>query len=219
MKRIVIICEGETEQEFCNKILSSHFAQKGIYIDAPLIKHTNGGIVKWPILKKQIENTLKSEPQAYVTLMIDYYGLYKKDEFPGWESAMSIVNKNERISYVERLMTLDIEEDIRYRFLANIQLHEFEGLLFSDSTVFPQIIPEEDLIGISELNNTITEFQNPEMINTTKENSPSHRLLRIIRGYNKVVYGNIIAESIGLNTIRTKCPRFNNWLTRLEKVN
>lgn len=39
MKRIVIICEGETEQEFCDKSLSNHFNPKDIYIQAPRIKH------------------------------------------------------------------------------------------------------------------------------------------------------------------------------------
>ena len=50
----------------------------------------------------------------------------------------------------------------------------------------------------------------------TKTISPSHRLENIIKGYNKVVYGNIIAEAIGLECIRTKAPRFDAWLNRME---
>ena len=83
MKRIVIICEGETEQEFCDKSLSNHFNPKDIYIQAPRIKHSNGGIVRWDRLKRQIETTLREDRQAYVTLLIDYYGLYEKYKFPG----------------------------------------------------------------------------------------------------------------------------------------
>jgi hypothetical protein len=55
------------------------------------------------------------------------------------------------------------------------------------------------------------------MINDQRETSPSHRLERIILGYNKIVYGIILAEAIGLNNIRKKCPRFNTWLDNLEK--
>ena len=34
MKRIVVICEGPTEKEFCETILSPYFAPKGIYLNA-----------------------------------------------------------------------------------------------------------------------------------------------------------------------------------------
>jgi hypothetical protein len=53
------------------------------------------------------------------------------------------------------------------------------------------------------------------MINTSKETSPSHRLERIVQGYDKVVYGSYIAESIGLAKIRERCPRFNEWITKI----
>lgn len=50
------------------------------------------------------------------------------------------------------------------------------------------------------------------MINNSVETSPSHRLERIIKGYNKIVYGVCLAEAIGLAQIREKSPRFNRWL-------
>ncbi len=57
-----------------------------------------------------------------------------------------------------------------------------------------------------------------ELINENKETSPSARLERIIVGYNKVVYGNLIAEAIGLEKIREKSPRFNEWLNKIERI-
>jgi len=56
MSRVIIICEGPTEREFCNTILSPYFATLGIYIQAPLIKKTMGGIVKWSELKSKNGN-------------------------------------------------------------------------------------------------------------------------------------------------------------------
>lgn len=216
MKRVVIICEGETEQEFCEKTLRNHFSSKGIYIHAPRIKHSNGGIVRWDKLKKQIETTLREDRQAYVTLLIDYYGMYEKHQFPGWGDSLAIVNKNERMDFLEHRMRSDIDKDLCHRFIPYVQLHEFEGLLFCDIDIFKQLIPHDELLGLQELTEVISENPNPEMINNTIENSPSHRLSRIIKGYNKIVYGNIIAETIGLNVIRSKCPRFNNWLIQIE---
>lgn len=218
MKRLIVICEGETEQEFCNTILFPFFISNNIIIQAPLLKHSHGGIVRWDILKKQIEITLKADPKAYVTLLIDYYGLYKKHGFPHWDESEQYADKHLRMSFLENSMKEDIEDSIRYRFIPYIQLHEFEGLLFCEKDVFDQIIPKEDLIGHEELEETFASYSNPEMINSHKETSPSHRLARIIRGYSKVVYGNIIAESIGLSKIKTKCSHFNNWINTLLSI-
>lgn len=47
MQRIIIICEGETEREFCNSILKPYFAKNEFLIQSPLIKKSMGGIVNW----------------------------------------------------------------------------------------------------------------------------------------------------------------------------
>jgi hypothetical protein len=87
MKRIIIIGEGQTEQEFCNQVLKPFFIVNDISIENPTIKESHGGIVKWKVLKKQIENHLKQDNEAFVSLLIDYYGIYSKYDFPKWEEA------------------------------------------------------------------------------------------------------------------------------------
>ena len=72
MKRIIIICEGETEREFCQTILSPFLITKDIIVQAPLIKKTMGGLVNWNELKKQIVGHLKNDKNAYVTTLIDF---------------------------------------------------------------------------------------------------------------------------------------------------
>lgn len=215
MRRVIIICEGETEQDFCKTILYHHFIGLGLHIQPPLIKKTRGGIVKWDVLKKQIEGHLKEDSNAYVTTLIDYYGLYEKYQFPQWELAHTLVDKEAMMDSLEQGMRIDINNN---RFIPYMQLHEFEGLLFNDVNIFYQVIPKYELVGMQELNKTFSDYSNPEMINNNRQTSPSHRLQRIIKGYNKVVYGNIIAEAIGLLRIRQKCPRFNNWITNLENL-
>ncbi len=56
------------------------------------------------------------------------------------------------------------------------------------------------------------------MINNNRVTSPSRRLERVITGYNKIVYGDILAEAIGLSRIREKSPRFDNWIKTLEQL-
>lgn len=215
MKRVIVICEGQTEQEFCNTILNPYFSAMGVFLNAPIIKHSYGGIVPWQQFSKQIRLHLKSDKTAYVTTLIDYYGITEKHNFPRWEESKLIVDSNARMDFLENAMRDEMDDSVRHRFLPYIQLHEFEGLLFSDPAVFARVIPQEDLVGQDELRKTVEAFDNPEMINTSKQTSQSHRLERIIRGYDKVVYGNYLAENIGLNRIRERCPRFNAWVAAI----
>ena len=216
MKRIIIICEGPTELEFCKDVLSQHLSTKDIFIQTPLIKKSGGGIVPWPSLRKQIENHLLQDTQAIVTTFIDYYGIPDKFQFPGWGESKKIQDKYERMEFLQQAMIHDINPSLQHRFSPYLQLHEFEALLLSDIESLRSIIPASDFTNIIELTSTIKENPNPELINDTPGNAPSYRLKRSIIGYNKIVYGAILAEKIGIDRIRKKCPGFNKWVTEME---
>ncbi|MDR2084866.1 MAG: DUF4276 family protein [Bacteroidales bacterium] len=224
MKRVIIVCEGQTEQSFCNDVLIPYFSQFEIYLETPTIKKTHGGIVNWAALKYQIVKHLLEDKNAFVTTLIDYYGLYTHHEYPGWDEAEKKVNRNERMDILEREMTNDIQENLRHRFMPYIQLHEFEGILFSDISVFDRNFEEEEFLDYKYLESTIRENPNPELINNGTETAPSKRLSKIIDGYYsdnenlKVLYGALLAHDIGLNKIREKCPRFNNWIVQIENM-
>lgn len=217
MKRVIIICEGETEREFCKKVLAPHLIHLNIFIQAPLIKRSMGGIVRWTILKKEIETHLK-EPNVIVSTFIDYYGLYQKFNFPNWLNGEKIADKNARMDFLENAMKEDIADAINHRFIPYLQLHEFEGLLFNDIQLFYDQVPISELVGIEELKKTFADYENPEMINNNRDTSPSHRLKRIIKGYNKSLYGHYFAEAIGIAKIRAKSPRFNNWIENIITI-
>ncbi|MCK4920645.1 MAG: DUF4276 family protein [Bacteroidales bacterium] len=214
MIRIIIIGEGPTEQGFCNDVLQSVFNAQDKYIETPKIKKSQGGIVHWSNLKKQIELHLKNT-SVYVTTFLDYYGIKSKHEFPKWEEAKAIVNKSERITFLEQAMLEDIDESVRYRFIPYLQLHEFEGLLFSDISVIEEYFDDDEFNDHDYLIKTDSTFDNPENINDGKKTAPSKRLDRIIEEYSKVVYGSLLAQEIGLDKIREKCPRFNTWIEKL----
>lgn len=218
MKRIIIICEGETEQEFCKKTLSPHFLAQNILLSAPLIKKSKGGIVKWNTLKKEIQTYLQLDKSIFVTTLLDYYGIKPIHEFPDWEKSQKVVDKNQKMNVLESAMKADLPDAMRYRFMPYLQLHEFEGLLFNNIAVFHQNIAKNDLIGLEELEQTFQNYDNPEMINENKSTAPSYRLGRIIKGYNKIVHGNILAEAIGLHQIVAKSPRFSEWIEKMEGI-
>ncbi len=218
MTRIIIICEGPTEREFCIDVLQSYFNTKEIFINAPLIKKSGGGIVSWSNLKKQIENHLKSDRTAFVTSLIDYYGIEAKHQYPNWNEAHKIPQKSERMGVLEAAMYQQIDDSIRRRYIPYIQLHEYESLLFSDSSVYTRNFLLKEFRDKQTFDNIFTEFPNPEDINLGKTTTPSNRLLHHIIGYDKVVYGSILASEIGIFLLRSKCPRFNGWLSKIEEL-
>ena len=218
MKRIIIICEGQTEQEFCKDVLNPYFQTKRIQIQAPLIKKSMGGIVNWVVLKKEIETYLKQEPNVFVSLLIDYYGIKAKHTFPYWDEANKIPDKELRLTKLEAEMKKSVESSINYRFIPYIQLHEFEGLLFCNKDVFDSCFEKNEFSDYTYLTETLNRFSNPEDINDGNDTAPSKRLKRIISGYNKVVFGSMIAQEIGLKSIRKKAPRFNDWINKMEGI-
>jgi hypothetical protein len=218
LKRLIIICEGQTEKEFCKDLLQPFFFAKGISIETPLIKKSSGGIVHWKYLKSQIENHLKQDTKALVSTLIDFYGIYETHGFPNWKNATNIVDIEKRLEYIEAEMKKDLGDTFQYRFIPYIQLHEFEGLLFSDISVFDNNFEKNEFQDYAYMLKTIESFDNPEMINNSKVTAPSKRLERILKGYSKVVHGSLLAVEIGLEKIRSKCLRFNDWISRLENI-
>lgn len=216
MKRLIIVCEGQTEQSFCQNVLSPYFQAKGIVVEAPIIKQSGGGIVSWETLKRQLVAHLH-EGDAIVTMLIDFYGIKDSYQFPGWEEAKSIENSQDKMNGLFLDMSKDMPEELKSRFVPYIQLHEFEGLLFSDISAFKNnFMPVE--CDFDAIQSAIDEFETPEDINNTPETAPSSRLIASVTGYDKVLYGTILAEETGLGTIRSRCPLFNSWIERIEEA-
>lgn len=217
MKRLIIICEGQTEVEFCKILLVPMFAQKNIFVQTPLIKVSGGGIVKWPLLKKQIIKHLH-ETDVFVTTFIDYYGIHTWHLFPNWAESKAIADKGKRLDYIESSMKSALSKDISFRFIPYIQLHEFEGLLFNNIESFDANFKVSELKNRAALVKIIEEFPNSELINDSPQTAPSKRLDDLIDGYSKPVFGPLLAESIGLERIRLKSPRFDSWITNLTSL-
>ena len=124
MNRIIIICEGQTEQEFCNTLLQPYFNNQNITLQAPLIKKTMGGIANWTVLKREIETYLRREKDVLITTLIDYYGIKDSHGFPLWAEKQAIADKNQRLDELEAAMLADVDANLRPRFVPYMQLHE-----------------------------------------------------------------------------------------------
>ncbi len=216
MKRIHVLCEGQTESIFVNKVLRPYFTEQSIL----LIAHDLKGGFSYKSLKHTIIEWLNAEKSAYVTTMIDLYGMNKG--YPSYaETAQSNRPALEKVEVIEAAIKADILKTPRVyndKFIPYVQLYEFEALLFSD----PNILQE--WLGLkSNLPNNIfsvirNAFETPEDINDSPHTAPSKRILNILPSYDKVAEGFVIASDIGVQKIREECPHFNAWLKKLETL-
>lgn len=103
--------------------------------------------------------------------------------------------------------------------LPYVQMHEFEALLFTDPAAFEWVVGGWGEEAHQALIKVADAFENPELINDSPETAPSKRILQIFPHgtYSKTEHGPIIAEAIGIDTIRSKCPAFDAWVGQLQQ--
>ena len=105
------------------------------------------------------------------------------------------------------------------RFIPYFQIHEFEALLFSDplklETQFTDRTQE-----IHRLEIMACSFGNPELINDGHNTAPSKRIIAEIPEFEsrKASADPIVAEKIGLVTLRNRCRHFDEWISKLETL-
>lgn len=213
MNRIIVVVEGQTEEEFIKCVVGPYLSKYSIYI-TPIVVRTSknfkGGIVSYKKFKRDVELYIKQEKDVIVTSMIDFFRI--PVDFPFYDELGMIQNVFDKVRHLEKGMFQDISSD---RFIPYIQLHEFEALLFSDRNGFLEYIGasksnQERMI--EKIDAILDEYDLPELINSRPEFAPSKRIKKIFPEYNKVVFGTLIAEKIGMETIRAKCSRFDAWI-------
>jgi hypothetical protein len=225
MARLYLFAEGQTEQTFATNILSPHLARVGVYMHPPLliahakkkgIVHRGGGR-KYIPMKDDILRFLAQEKDrdVFFTTMIDLYAIHP--EFPGLDEAEKLRHSpDKRVEALERAFADDIGDP---RFIPYIQLHEYEAYLFSDPAQFGFFYEHQEK-AISALKTIADGKITPELINDGPHSAPSKRIIAEFPDYEdaKPVVGSQVAELIGLDVIRSKCPHFGAWLSRLEQL-
>ena len=208
MKRVIIYCEGASEETFINNILAPALLENGVLISATSF----GGVSKYSIIRKKIQNLCRSDKGAIVTTMLDYYGL--PQDTPGYHDSQKMVNDIYAcVEHVEAEMKKDIGEE---NCLPNLVMHEYEAFLFSDVQAFAYCDMVEKQL--AELRAVQDEYLTPEHINNSPNTAPSKRILKVYNEYDKVLEGYNIAKNIGLARIREKCKHFDKWVTMLENM-
>lgn len=225
MARLYLFAEGQTELTFASLVLRPHLANWGVYLHNPLLiahcrkkgKVHRGGGRRFESMQNDILRLLKQESASdvFFTTMIDLYALHKG--FPGTEEADRLrFDPYKRVECLETAWCDSIDDQ---RFLPFIQLHEYESMLLADVAKLAFFYDNAET-KIKALQQMVNGVQSPELIDDGAHTAPSKRIIAQFPEYEdaKTIVGPQAAQRIGLETIRSKCPHFDGWIKRLEKL-
>ena len=206
MIRLAIVVEGETEEEFVKAVLASHLRSRGVE-PQPIKPRGRGGNITVALLAEKMSKLQWNFD--HVTSLVDFYGFRGRQQGETVEDLEMRVNTD-----VTRLVGSDSD---RSRTFTYVQRHEFEGLLFSEVAAFSALLdlPSQS---VESLRGIRASFETPEDIDDGPTTAPSKRIMQLVPGYRKRLYGPLLAEEMGLQAMRAECPRFDSWVSRLESL-
>lgn len=201
-------------------VLSRHLATFNIAVAAPRIGTSGkkGGDVTLKRIRENVRDCLLQDRNSYCTTFLDFYGI--DGDFPGKKEAASKSRLSDKQgvvcnAFADKLaQTLD--EGPMRRFIPYVQMHEFEGLLFSDPDQLANELRKQDLA--PQFWAIRNDFATPEHIDDSPVTAPSKRIQKLFPRYRKVQMGERVARAITLRKIRQECPLFDAWLDKLENL-
>lgn len=222
MRRLVVVGEGQTEQDFVREVLCPALGVEQIFVSCQLIATSSiakGGVLSRDRVLKGLANTLKQHHDAYITTFFDLYAL--KPDLPGMDRAVTVADPIARAGLIGDALSQHVAADVGCqpgRFFAHIQPYEFEGLLFTDPANLCEIEPgwrrfAEPLQRVRE------SAVSPEHINDGPDTHPAARLgILASPAYRKRLHGPKAAARIGLDRIAAECSHFGAWLTHIRTL-
>ncbi|MFL1780771.1 DUF4276 family protein [Candidatus Hepatincolaceae symbiont of Richtersius coronifer] len=201
--KIGISVEGQTEAFFIKYVLSRYLRNHNIILGEPVVL---GGNVTFPRISSVL--SLLETQYDYVTCLYDFYGFDGKEEVDTYESLVGKI-KNDNIFR---------NKD---KIIPYIQMYEFEALLFSDINAMCKHFYNDpkEMEQCNRLLSAALAGKTPETINDSILTAPSKRIHRIFKRYKKSLYGYVIAQEIGVEKIKSMCPKFSNWIDNLIRLN
>lgn len=216
MHRIHLLVEGQTEENIGDAVFRPHLESLGWLVSVSILetkraasggKH-RGGVSHWSRINRDLQLLLASNFDV-VTTLIDYYGF--PSDAPGMMDRPA-AGAYERVAHVERALAEVVDDS---RFVPNLVLHETEAWVFAASGELAELAEDASLA--EDLRKMVDFAGGAELINDSPETAPSKRLVARMPTYMKTLHGPLAIEALGLPALRSRCPRLDSWMSRLEQ--
>jgi len=217
VKKVLLLVEGQTEEQFVTEVLRPDLRANRVELVPVLLKtkrvksggHFRGGVSTYAPVRRDTELLLADTSAVLVTSILDLYGL--PDDFPGaTQKASSAALWAEN---VERAWRQDIGST---RFRPYLSVHEFEAFAFVAPSLCTTVFSPTQARALDQVN---VQFDGKvENINDGPDTHPSARVAAIRPGYEKPVYGALIAIETGLDRLAAASPHFAGFLKMLRAL-
>ncbi len=220
-----VLCEGPTEDLFAKAVLKEYLQQFGIVVKPIILttskkKQTKGGMINYLKVKNDLillikQHSAKTYEKHFFTTMFDLYAL--PNDFPGYDEAKKISDCYQKVKKLEEKLAEDTPSE---NFIPYIQLHEFEALVFCGLEHLLVDYPDMKK-QVEELKKALDTTGNPEKINSSPETAPSKRIIKAFEkfhNYDKPKSGAFVTGKVGIETLKSKCTHFKEWMEKLEKL-
>lgn len=223
MKRVCIVCEGQTEETFVRDVLAPAFYHLNLNLIPEMVETSpghKGGALKYDRVKRHLRNTLRQSSAPVVTTLFDLYRL--DSDFPSFAASQAQPDLSRRLNVLKQALHADVVAEAGCqpeRFIPYIQPYEFEALLFSDVPTLTRIEPGWQS-ATAALAAARAVAESPEHINDRPETKPAAHLERELNNpsYRKRRHGPIAAQKIGLAKIEAECAFFAAWLAQIREL-
>ena len=223
MKRVCIVCEGQTEETFVRDVLAPAFYHLDLNLIPEMVETSpghKGGALKYDRVKRHLRNTLRQSSAPVVTTLFDLYRL--DSDFPSFAASQAQPDLSRRLNVLKQALHAEVGGGagcMPERFIPYIQPYEFEALLFSDVPTLTRIEPGWQS-ATAALAAARAVAESPEHINDRPETKPAAHLERELNNpsYRKRRHGPIAAQKIGLAKIEAECAFFAAWLAQIREL-
>ena len=220
---LIVYVEGVSEEMFVNRQLRPHLQSYGWSRVTPIGVATSltpngkrGGLVNWQAVEQDLRALFGQYPgpDYRFTTLWDFYET--PDSFPGFAQARAIAPGKDRAAVVEAALSAHFGEP---RFLPYVQMFEFEALVLAALDGLKEL-NSSHASALEALQTECERIGDFETINDGPDTHPARRIEAVLPGFlrTKVDDGPSALRRVGLDSPRRWCPRFNQWLTRLEKI-
>jgi hypothetical protein len=217
VRKLHILCEGQTEWTIARDVLEPHFTSNDTYVvstmltsgRAPEGKCFKGGVSKWSRVQAEIHKLLKDSSLTVLTTLLDFYAI--PQDTPGLADLPSGSHRA-RVEHVERALAASVAHP---RFLPYLVLHEVEAWVLACPDELGIVTNDARVAG--QVRALVERAGGPESVNDGRSTASSKRLKHIYPSYGKIAHGPQAVELAGLDHVRRQCPHADAWFRAVDE--
>ncbi|GGK63442.1 hypothetical protein Sme01_05610 [Sphaerisporangium melleum] len=185
MRRLHVLCEGQTEETVVREVLAPYFENAGAFVTCSIHKTRRpaggpaqrGGLSGWNRIETEIRLLLRDSSITVLTTLFDYYGL--PSDVPGMETRPA-GSPYDRVTHVERAMAEAIGDS---RFVPHLVLHEIEAWVLVGHAALGDLTG--DAVLARDAQEIVSRAQGAEFVNDGFDTAPSKRIISLYPRYRK----------------------------------